>query len=370
MCCHDPTFQQPSKTMYAIILGFLTAFTLTYTVIPSIIRVASIKNLFDRPNDRSAHVLPTPSLGGIGIFAGAVCGIILWTPFQTFGELQYILASCVILFLIGVKDDLVAISPTKKFVAQILCALILVYKSHIRITSLHGIFGIHELPEMFSFALSIVAIVGIINAFNLIDGINGLAGSISVLACLIWGTWFFLVDHIELAIVAFSVAGAALAFLKYNITPAKIFMGDTGSLLIGMVCAVLAIKFIELQGEVPPSKSFSFSAAAPAIAIAILILPLYDTARVFIRRILQGKSPFYPDKTHIHHLLLDTGLTHMQATAVLIGVNVFFVALVVTLSSLGTMPLLLIEAGVAVAASTFLYRLAATRRKSSGKMTA
>lgn len=350
--------------MYAIILGFITAFTLTYTVIPSIIRVAKLKNLFDRPNERSAHAAPTPSLGGIGIFAGAVCGIILWTPFEAFGVLQYILAAFVILFLVGVKDDLIAISPTKKFIAQILCAVILVYKSHIRVTSLYGVLGIYELPEIFSFVLSIVAIVGIINAFNLIDGINGLAGSVGALACVTWGTWFFLVDRIELAIVAFSVAGAVLAFLKYNFTPAQIFMGDTGSLLIGMVCAILAIKFIELQREIPVGKTFAFD-AAPAIAIGILILPLYDTCRVFIRRIMQGKSPFYPDKTHIHHLLLDTGLTHMQATAVLVGTNVFFIALVITFNRLGTMPLLMLELGVAFLATSYLYRLAARRKTAS-----
>ncbi len=350
--------------MYAIVLGFITAFTLTYLVIPSIIRVAKAKNLFDRPNDRSAHLQPTPSLGGIAIFAGAICGIILWTPFEAFGDLQHILAGFVILFLIGVKDDLVSLSPTKKFIGQILVAVILVYKSHIRLTSLFGIFGIYELPELFSFVLSIVAIVGIINAFNLIDGINGLAGSIGALACSIWGTWFFLVDHIELAIVAFSLTGAILAFLKYNFSPAEIFMGDTGSLVIGMVCAVLGLKFIELHREIPATQAYIFN-AAPAIAIAILILPLYDTARVFTKRILQGKSPFYPDKTHIHHLLLDNGLSHMQATATLVGVNVFFVALTMALHRFGTFPLVLLELGIAVALSTGLYRLALKRRSTA-----
>lgn len=137
--------------MNAIILGFITAFTLTYVVIPSIIRVAKQKNLFDSPNERSAHKQPTPSLGGIGIFAGAICGIILWTPFEAFGVLQYILAAFVIMFLIGVKDDLMPLSPTTKFAGQILCAIILVYKSHIKVTSLYGIMGIYELPELFSF---------------------------------------------------------------------------------------------------------------------------------------------------------------------------------------------------------------------------
>ncbi len=343
--------------MYAIILGFLTAFTLTFFVIPSIIRVAKTKNLFDRPNERSAHEDPTPSLGGIGIFAGAICAIILWTPFGSFGVLQYILASFVILFLIGVKDDLMPLSPTTKFLGQILAALILVYKSHIKITSFYGIFGIYELPHLFSFVFSMIVVVGIINAFNLIDGINGLAASIGILACVTLGSWFYLVDCDELAIVAFSVTGSLIAFLKYNISPAKIFMGDTGSLLIGLVCSILAIKFIELHLKPLPTgkEMFTFN-AAPAIAVSILILPLYDTARVFVKRMLNGKSPFYPDKTHIHHLLLDTGLTHMQATATLIGVNIFIIALVVGLHNLGTIRLLILEFFVALLFSTCLYR--------------
>lgn len=349
--------------MYATILGFITAFTLTYLVIPSIIKVAAKKNLFDKPNERSAHKAPTPSLGGIGIFAGAICAIILWTPFDSFGDLQNVLAAFVIMFLIGVKDDLLPLSPGKKFIGQIFCALILVYKANIKITSWYGILGVYELPDLFSFVFSMVAIVGIINAFNLIDGINGLAGSIGLLACSVWGMWFFMMDRTELAILGFSFAGALVAFLKYNYTPARIFMGDTGSLLVGMVCSILAIEFLEMhRGEVPAGRSFTFD-IAPAVAIAILILPLYDTARVFARRMMQGKSPFHPDKTHIHHLLLDSGLTHMQSTAVLVGVNVLFIALVVTLKHLGTNKLLILEFIIALIFSTLLYQYAARRRE-------
>ncbi len=341
--------------MYSTLLGFITAFTLTYLILPSIIKVADQKKLFDKPNERSAHVSPTPSLGGIGIFAGTICAIILWTPFDSFGDLQNVLAAFVLLFLIGAKDDLLPLSPSRKFMGQIICALILVYKANIKITSWYGVLGIYDLPELFSFVFSIVVIVGIINAFNLIDGINGLAGSIGLLACSVWGWWFFMMDRFELAIIAFSFAGSIIAFLKFNFTPAKIFMGDTGSLLIGMVCAILAIKFIELHREIPVGRSFAFD-AAPAIAIAILILPLYDTARVFIKRMMQGKSPFYPDKTHIHHLLLDSGMSHMQATAILVGVNVFFIALVLTLNKLGTSTLVVLELAIAFAFSTALYR--------------
>jgi UDP-N-acetylmuramyl pentapeptide phosphotransferase/UDP-N-acetylglucosamine-1-phosphate transferase len=190
--------------------------------------------------------------------------------------------------------------------------------------------------------LSVVIIIAIINSFNLIDGINGLAGAIGLLACVSWGAWFLAIHSPALAVVAFSLAGAITAFLKYNFTPAKIFMGDTGSLLIGTVCAILSINFIEMNHLASIKPAYTFN-AAPAIAVGILILPLYDTLRVFVQRILHGRSPFSPDKTHIHHLLLDLGINHMKATAMLLSVNVLFIAMALLLDHLGTSVLLILE---------------------------
>jgi len=348
--------------MYALILGFITAFTLTFTIIPIIIRVGKERRLYDRPNERSAHNEPTPSLGGVAIFAGTICAIVLWTPLASFGVLQYILAAFVLIFLLGVLDDLLPISPTKKFAGQLLVAIILAYKADVRITSFYGVFGVFEIPEITAFVLSIVVIVGIINAFNLIDGINGLAGSVGMLACLIWGAWFMAVNSPALAVVAFSLAGAIVAFLKYNFTPAKIFMGDTGSMMIGTVCAIMAIEFIEMNHKVPNNSGLSFG-AAPAIAVSVLILPLYDTLRVFVRRIAQGRSPFHPDRNHIHHLLLDTGMTHMKATAVLIIVNIIFIATALLLNQLDTVILLGLEAVMAIIFTSILKHLSQQHKR-------
>ncbi|HOY06730.1 MAG TPA: MraY family glycosyltransferase [Saprospiraceae bacterium] len=332
--------------MYTLILGFITSFTLTYLIIPIIIRVAKERRLYDAPNERSAHVEPTPSLGGIAIFAGTVCAIVLWTPMEAFGVLQYILAAFILIFLTGILDDLVPMSPTKKLSGQMLVSIILAYKADVRITSLFGLFGIEQLPEMTSFSLSIIAIIGIINAFNLIDGINGLAGSIGLWVCLIWGSWFAFTDTPAMAVLAFSLAGSIVAFLKYNLSPAKIFMGDTGSLFIGMVCAILAINFIEINTRPISEIPMRFD-AAPVIAVGVLIFPLFDTVRVFARRILNGKSPFSPDRNHIHHLLLNIGCTHSQATILLVGVSVFFTAIALLLHNIGTFPLLLVLIGLA-----------------------
>lgn len=339
--------------MYEIILAFITAFSLTYFAIPSIIHIAKVKHLCDDPNDRTSHSGSIPTLGGIAIFAAVLFSIVLWTPFEIFGDLQYIICAFIIIFLIGAKDDIDPIAPSKKLIGQLLAASILVFKSKVKLTSLYGVFGIFDLPELVSIPLSIFTIIVIINAFNLIDGINGLSGSIGALISLVLGTWFFLVDRMELSIVALSLTGAIFAFLKYNFTPAKIFMGDTGALLLGVVCSILALEFIEFHHAYPDHKYAVQS--VPAVAIGILILPLFDTARVFAMRAAKGKSPFYPDRTHIHHLLIDLGLTHMQGTAVLVFTNALFIVLAFGLNSIGTLNLLSLILGLATVLTLLLY---------------
>lgn len=347
--------------MYDLILSFLTAFSLTFLAIPSIIHIAKKKNLVDVPGNRTSHQEITPSLGGIGIFAGMIFSIVLWTPFKVFGDLQYILCAFIIIFLIGAKDDILPMSASRKMLGQLFAAIILVYKANIKLTSFYGIFGIQELPHMWSIFITIFTIIVIINAFNLIDGINGLSGGIGILISLVLGTWFFKVDSMGLAIIAFSMIGALLAFLRYNITPAKIFMGDTGSLLLGLVSSILIIQFIEMHGVIENSP-YKFQ-AAPAAAIGILILPLFDTFRVFTTRILRGRSPFLPDRNHIHHLLIDTGLSHMQATFILILVNCFFIFLVYKFQSLGNLNLLIFIIALAILLTTILYYISKSKRK-------
>jgi UDP-GlcNAc:undecaprenyl-phosphate GlcNAc-1-phosphate transferase len=341
--------------MYDIILSFITAFTLTYFAIPSVINVARVKRLFDDPNERSSHTVSIPSLGGIAIFAGLIFSVIFWTPFNVFGNLQYILCSLVIIFLIGAKDDILPMRPSAKFAGQIFAALIMVYKADVVITSFYGLFGIYELAAWFSIPFSVIIIVLVINAFNLIDGINGLAGTIGSIIAATFGIWFFLVDRIEIALVCFALLGAIVAFLKYNYTPAQIFMGDTGSLLVGLVSSMLAIKFMEINSDLVVSGSSYVVSSAPAVTIGILIIPLYDTIRVFSTRILRGRSPFYPDKTHIHHLLLDLGYSHLQGTVILAMTNIVFILLALLLQDIGTLYLMIVVLGLATLLSGLLY---------------
>jgi len=349
--------------MEVIFLSFFTAFTLTYFAIPSIIRIALVKNLCDEPGERRSHQVRTPSLGGIGIFAGSIFSIIMWTPFAEFGNLQYILGACLIIFLIGAKDDISPVAPNKKLIAQLLAASILVLRSDIQLSSFYGLFGIgDQLPPAIYVALSIFTILVFINAFNLIDGINGLAGSIGALIAGTLGCWFFLVDRMELATVAFATTGAIMAFLKYNYTPAKIFMGDTGSLIIGLISAVLIIEFIDFNSQLEGSHPYRFD-AIPAVAIGIMIIPFFDTLRVFVTRIIRGHSPFQPDRRHIHHLMIDYGFSHMQATGLLVFMNTLFITFVFALHDSLELHLLLLLTLLIAGLLTFLLHKAVVRRK-------
>jgi UDP-N-acetylmuramyl pentapeptide phosphotransferase/UDP-N-acetylglucosamine-1-phosphate transferase len=349
--------------MYDIILSFITAFVLVYMAIPSIINIAKVKHLYDMPDARKSHQEVVPTLGGVAIFAGVIFSIILWTPFEVFGDLQYILCAFIIIFLIGAKDDILPMSPYRKLLGQLLACFILVFKAQVRLTSMYGIFGVYEIPVILSIVLSMFTILVIINAFNLIDGINGLSGSLATLISLSMGTWFFLIDRTELAIIAYSLAGATIAFLRYNFTPARIFMGDTGSMLIGIVSAIMVIEFIEVHSEIQ-SSPYAFK-AVPAVAFGILILPLFDTLRVFLIRIFKGKSPLHPDRSHIHHLLLDSGLTHMQATGVLVGVNLLFILFVVYFQDLGNLSLLVVLLLLATILTAIPYVISKSRKPPS-----
>ncbi len=307
------------------LLAFVFSFFISYLSIPSIIQVAQLKHLFDEPDKRKLHKTKIPTLGGLAIFAGMTVSTLLFTNISKTPELQYVLAAILILFFIGIKDDIIILSALSKFLGQILATIIIVWFGNIRIESFGGIFGIHNLPYLASISFSMLTLLVIINSLNLIDGIDGLAGTISFIVISAYAAWFYKAGFNEELIFSLAAMGALLAFLRYNITPAKIFMGDTGSLLMGTIIGVLTIKFVALNRHTIEEHKFH---SAPVLAISILIIPLFDLARVFFVRILNGKSPFNPDKIHVHHKLLDLGLNHLQATFLLSTVNVMFICFV------------------------------------------
>jgi UDP-GlcNAc:undecaprenyl-phosphate GlcNAc-1-phosphate transferase len=326
--------------MLNIILSALTSFVIVFISIPSIIKVSRLKHLFDFPEERKAHTTEQPTLGGLAIFAGVIFSFTFWTASMYFPIRQYLIASIIILFFIGMKDDIIIISPFKKLIGQVLAAFIVVFFAGVRLTSFHGIFGIYELPEWLSIMVSIFTVLVIINSINFIDGIDGLAAGISIIACLAFGILLYYYGEYVLSLLAFSLMAALLAFMYYNFSPAKIFMGDTGSLIVGFVLSVLSIRFIEIHKF--GASSLITSSFSPVLAIAVLIVPLSDMLRVFCVRVYYGKSPFAPDRNHIHHCLLDLGMTHRSAAITLWAVSIFFIALTFFLRAMRPMDLLLL----------------------------
>ncbi|MGC4035676.1 MAG: MraY family glycosyltransferase [Chitinophagaceae bacterium] len=338
--------------MFDVFLTGSVAFIITFLAIPVVLQIAEQKKLFDVPDERKIHVRPVASLGGVGIFGGFLLASLLSISEYSNPEFQYFFAAALVIFFLGLKDDLIVLSAFKKIIGQIIAASILIHLGGIKLTSMHGLFGIHEVPEAFGLAISYLTIIVVINSFNLIDGVDGLAGTLGLLTTAIFGAYFFAAEQISYSLLAFSMCGSLLAFLIFNHHPAKIFMGDSGSLMIGLVNSILVIKFINIAdapGAILPVAS------PVAMAFAILMVPLFDTLRVFAIRIVNGRSPFTPDRNHIHHLMLNKGLNHNSVTYSCLVINIFFVILAYYGKAWGSNYLLMTMLAVSFTGIGFLY---------------
>lgn len=312
--------------LFLSILAFSLSFSLVILSIPPIMRVAKAKKLYDSFDDRKLHTQAIPPLGGIGIFLGFILSTIIATDGYTFDSLKYIIASVILMFFIGLKDDLLNISARKKFAVQVFAAMLLITLGNFHISNLHGLFGFYQINYAFGTLLTLFVMVAVINAFNLIDGIDGLASGLGILASFIFGTWFLLAGYTRFAIMSYALAGSLAGFFLFNVfgNKNKLFMGDTGSLVIGLVISALVIKFNEFN--VAKLAPYAIG-AAPSVSFAIVIVPLIDTLRVMTIRLSNGKSPFSPDRNHIHHRLLELVPSHFKVTLIIIGANIFMVGL-------------------------------------------
>jgi len=322
-----------------IILAFFSAFLIVLAGTPVLIKVAKLKHLVDEPGEeRKLHHKSIPTLGGILIFASTIITYCLWfpareswqlgtnyNPLEALNEFKYVLASMFVLFFIGLKDDIIGLDPMKKLAVHLFIGFILVVSADIRLTEFWGLFEVDKLPYWVSVLLSVFIYIVIVNAINLIDGVDGLAGGVGLIGSLTFTYWFYRSGDLPLALLATGLAGSLFGFLIFNFHPARIFMGDSGSLIIGVTMYVLAMKMIEF----PPAKlSMALQdVSKPVLAMAILAYPLIDTLRVFTLRILKGRSPFRADKNHIHHRLLELGLKHSQVSGLLYGYSVFVIGL-------------------------------------------
>jgi len=317
--------------MIQVATGIIIAYLTTFFLLPLIIKLAHQNKIYDVPDERKTHNYPVSSLGGIAIFSGLILSMLLVSDFNNYNaELQYYVAGLFVIFILGLIDDIFILKAWKKTLGQLAVAAVLTLKGGLLVTNLHGFLGMHALTHTESVYISFFTIILLINAFNLLDGVDGLAASIGLVACLLFGVFFLINNVLPYAVLAFSIAGALLAFLMYNFPPAKIFMGDSGSTLIGLICSMLAIKFVENPAIQVNLTGYS----TPAIAFGFLLIPLMDVLRVFALRIAKGKSPLIPDRSHFHHLLQNKGLSHTEVTITLLAGEFVFALITLLLHNI------------------------------------
>ena len=319
-----------TNTYLLVCVAILAPVLLSLRMYPVIIYLVKSKNLMDEPIDRSMHTAKTPTLGGVGMFITFSLtliglGMVMGLSQTELIKLLSIIAASITLMFLGIKDDLVGLAPKKKFMIQILAALMVIVVTDVRIASCYGLLGLEELPYIVSVAFSVFVFLAVINAFNLIDGIDGLAGTIGVIVTATFGGFYILNERYLMVIISFALIGALIGFLRFNLSGRrKIFMGDSGSMFIGFILAYQAISFLEFNATTVTPYTVH---VAPIMAMAILSYPILDTLRVFTIRIAQKRSPFSADRNHIHHRLLALGLTHKKATLTLGIINILVIAL-------------------------------------------
>lgn len=268
-------------------------------------------------------------MGGLIIFITAAVSFFIWVSFVSMIPYKGLLISLMIMLIIGLRDDLLELSPGTKLGSQLFPVAFLIVLQGARVSSFYTLVPI-AFPGLLAWGITLFVILAITNSFNLIDGIDGLAGSLGLLSISVFGAWFSLTGHTVPAAMAFCFTGSLIGFLIYNWSPSKIFMGDTGSLIIGLLCSFFAISFLNSNSNVGATNPLHFNNAISFVA-SVLVVPLFDTTRVFIIRISHLQSPFRADKNHLHHTLLRTGLNHAQTTLVMVGFNTLFIILAYSL---------------------------------------
>ena len=341
-----------------IIVSFILALGISLFAVPVIVRTVRKLKLLDQPNIRSSSEKAIPSLGGIAIFFGFLFGSAIGSYDYELPEMIYIVIPTILMLFIGLKDDLVSLPPYKKIIGQFITASVIIFLAKIRFTDLHGFLGYTNIGIVPGALITGFVIIVLINAFNLMDGIDGLASGLSMLAVVIFGTWFYLSGHPGYAILSFALVGAIAGFFYFNVygDQYKIFMGDTGALFLGTIISILLIKFNEFN--IDQTQPYAIQ-SVPAISFGILAYPLIDTVRVMIIRMLQYKSPFSADKNHLHHRLLALGFSHQKATYTILGMNILFIFAVFALHELGVLRLMvyiLVTGGILFMIPAFYIR--------------
>lgn len=310
--------------MLQVLLPAMIALFCTWWIHPYILKVAITKNIVDNPDARKLQRVPVPVLGGLNVVFGVLTGVMAFNLFGNFYDLFPVFASIIIILIIGLMDDMISLTPRVRFVVEIILVLFLIFTTGYQINDFHGLWGLQEVPLYLSVPLTVVASVGIINAINLIDGVDGYSSGYSIVSCALFGTMFYALDNIRMVTLAAIVATSLIPFFFHNVfgKHSKMFIGDAGTLSLGIVFSMFVATILSVT---PGGKPVDPNMGLVPFTLAVLCVPVFDTLRVMSARIYRGKSPFHPDKTHLHHLFIELGFSHIGTTISIITANLLVV---------------------------------------------
>ena len=303
----------------------IIALVSTWWIFKKVLRIAILKNIVDNPDARKLQRVPVPVLGGVAVYFGIIVSLVCSGLMFNATTLFAIMGVMTIMLYVGTMDDILSLSPYTRFAIEIIVVIALVYCNHYSLNDFHGLWGIHSIPEWIAVPLTVFACVGIINSINLIDGVNGLSSGYCIVACSIFAGVFIWADDREAASLAMISIGALIPFFCHNVfgKKSKMFIGDGGTLLMGTIISTFVIGTLNMNSPLAEKVDPNFGLIP--FTLAVLSIPVFDTLRVMTMRIIRGKSPFSPDKTHLHHLLLDLGFSHIGVTLSEVLSNLFIV---------------------------------------------
>lgn len=332
-----------------------------------LIKLLSTWKIFDAPGKHKIHQHYVPSLGGVCILLGAAFAQLIGLPVAEWLALKYFYLSIAMMFITGLRDDILTLTPRQKLIGQLLPVIILVVFDEIALSSFYGMaFEGFVFNPYVAWCITIFTIVILTNAYNLIDGLDGLAGMVGLISLLCFGTWFYVANDFTSSLICFSFSGALIAFLYFNWEPSRIFMGDTGALVVGLLLSFMTIKFINANYALPEGNPVKFTSSV-GTAIMVMIIPVFDTLRVIILRLRSGLSPFHADRNHLHHQFLKLGFSHSKSVIMITGIHLFFVALAIALKNTPDTVILPVAIAVCIAVNMALKTAQKRHARNGGK---
>ena len=313
------------SSLYCILLPFCISLFLTAWIHPRLVKIALLKNIVDNPNTRKLQRTPVPVLGGVAVFFGIVVGIGSMSATVNCSGLLVVIMAMMAMLYTGTMDDMLNLSPALRLLIEIIVMLLLIFVGGYCINNFRGLWGVGEISDWYAVPLTIFAAVGIINAINLIDGVNGLSSGFCIMACVMFGVLFYLSGCITMTILAVVSIGALIPFFFHNVfgKTSKMFIGDGGTLVMGTIMSIFVIDILHTDSLC--ALYVNRNVGLVPFSLAVLSVPVFDTLRVMSSRILKGESPFHPDKTHLHHMFIELGASHVATTIASLSTNILIV---------------------------------------------